>query len=65
MGLGKTLTVLSYLSLLKEQRRPEELLKTLIIAPAPLLKQWIAEIENRFEKKTFKYLIYYIHDKRI
>jgi transcription termination factor 2 len=59
MGLGKTLTVLSYLSLLKEQRGSEELLKTLIIAPAPLLKQWITEIENRFEKKTFKYLIYY------
>ena len=58
MGLGKTLTILSYLCQIREERGPEGVLKTLIIVPASLLQQWITEIENRFENKTFKYLKY-------
>ena len=34
-------------------------LKTLIIVPASLLHQWQSEIENRFEKNSFKYHVYH------
>lgn len=63
MGLGKTLTILSYLKMLKEKlkrQKPKETiitdstsLKTLIVIPASLFYQWQKEIDSKFKQYSF------------
>ncbi len=45
MGLGKTIQILSFLSVLKQQK---ENTASLLVVPASLLSNWLAEIESFF-----------------